>query len=63
MFVDWIGKWLRGGALDAVLQTTNVTGRCGEDILPTAAGVIVLIGYAVLFGILASLTTLRRDIT
>jgi hypothetical protein len=63
VFVDWIGKWLPGGALDAVLQTTNVTGRGGEDILPTAAGVIVLIGYAVLFGTLASLTTLRRDIT
>ena len=63
VFVDWIGKWLPGGALDAVLQTTNVTGRGGEDILPTATGVIVLIGYAVLFGTLASLTTLRRDIT
>lgn len=38
VFVDWIGKWLPGGALDAVLQTTNVTGRGGEDILPTAIG-------------------------
>ena len=63
VFVDWIGKWLPGGALDAVLQTTNVTGRGGEDILPTAIGVVVLLGYAVLFGLLASLTTLRRDIT
>lgn len=63
VFVDWIGKWLPGGALDAVLQTTNVTGRGGEDILPTATGVVVLLGYAVIFGILASLTTLRRDIT
>ncbi|GDX32655.1 hypothetical protein LBMAG15_15900 [Actinomycetes bacterium] len=63
VFVDWIGKWLPGGALDAVLQTTNVTGRGGEDILPTAIGVVVLVGYAVLFGILASFTTLRRDIT
>ena len=62
VFVDWIGKWLPGGALDAVLQTTNVTGRGGEDILPTAIGVVVLLGYAVLFGLLASLTTLRRDI-
>ena len=63
VFVDWIGKWLPGGALDAVLQTTNVTGRGGEDIVPTAIGVVVLLGYAVLFGLLASLTTLRRDIT
>ena len=63
VFVDWIGKWLPGGALDAVLQTTNVSGRGGSDILPTAAGVVVLLGYAVLFGILASLITLRRDIT
>ena len=63
VFVDWIGKWLPGGALNAVLQTTNVTGRGGEDILPTAIGVVVLLGYAVLFGLLASLTTLRRDIT
>ncbi|MDA3021431.1 MAG: hypothetical protein O2943_01970 [Actinomycetota bacterium] len=63
VFVDWIGKWLPGGALNAVLQTTNVTGRGGADILPTATGVVVLLGYAVIFGILASLTTLRRDIT
>ncbi len=63
VFVDWIGKWLPGGALNAVLQTTNVTGRGGEDILPTAIGVVVLLGYAVLLGLLASLITLRRDIT
>ena len=63
VFVDWIGKWLPGGALDAVLQTTNVSGRGGTDILPIWAGALVLIGYVLVFGALASVTTLRRDIT
>ncbi|CAB4859311.1 MAG: hypothetical protein F2793_00620 [Actinobacteria bacterium] len=63
VFVDWIGKWLPGGALDAVLQATNVSGRGGTEILSVWAGAAVLIGYAVLFGALASATTMRRDIT
>ena len=63
VFVDWIGKWLPGGALDAVLQATNVSGRGGSEVLSIGAGAAVLVGYAVLLGALASVTTMRRDIT
>jgi ABC-2 type transport system permease protein len=63
VFVDWIGKWLPGGALDAVLQATNVSGRGGSEVLSVGAGAAVLIGYAVILGALASATTMRRDIT
>ncbi len=63
VFVDWIGKWLPGGALDAVLQATNVSGRGGSEVLSVGAGAAVLVGYAVILGALASATTMRRDIT
>lgn len=63
IFVDWIGKWLPGGALDAVLQATNVSGRGGSEVLSVGAGAAVLVGYAVLLGAIASTTTMRRDIT
>ena len=63
VFVDWIGKWLPGGALDAVLQATNVSGRGGSEVLSVGAGAAVLVGYAVLLGAIASTTTMRRDIT
>lgn len=63
VFVDWIGKWLPGGALDAVLQSTNVSGRGGNEVLSVGAGAAVLIGYAVILGAIASTTTMRRDIT
>ena len=63
VFVDWIGKWLPGGALDAVLQATNVSGRGGSEVLSVGAGAAMLVGYAVLLGAIASTTTMRRDIT
>jgi len=65
LFFDWAGRWLPGGALRAVLQATAASGRGSSttDLLPVWGGALVLIGYAVLFGVLASATTLRRDIT
>lgn len=63
IFVDWIGKWLPGGALRAVLETTNVSGQGGTEVLTQGQGALLLLGYAVLFGAIASVTTLRRDIT
>lgn len=63
VFVDWIGKWLPGGALRAVMQTTNVSGQGGTEVLTQGQGALVLVGYAVALAIIASLTTMRRDIT
>ena len=64
IFFDWAGRWLPGGALRAVLQATSASGRgLTGDLLPVWAGALVLIGYAVVFGVVASATTMRRDIT
>lgn len=56
-----IGEWLPGGAAAAVLSTPD--SELAAQLLPPWAGVLVLLGYAALFGVLASATTLRRDIT
>lgn len=60
VFLPDIGKWLPGGALFAVLQTTGFDGR---EYLSVWAGALVLLGYTALFGALAALTTQRRDVT
>jgi ABC-type transport system involved in multi-copper enzyme maturation permease subunit len=59
-FLPAWGKWLPGGALSGVLQTT---GFNGATYLPVWGGALVLIGYTVLFGTIAALTTQRRDVT
>jgi ABC-2 type transport system permease protein len=60
LFLPSIGKWLPGGALNGVLQTTGVNNT---TYLPVWAGALVLIGYTALFAIAAALTTQRRDVT
>lgn len=55
-----IGKWLPGGALSGVLQTTGINGT---EYLPVWSASVVLIAYTVVFGALAALTTQRRDVT
>ena len=59
-FLPRVGKWLPGGALSGVLQTT---GFNGATYLPVWGGALVLLGYAGLFAVVAALTTQRRDIT
>lgn len=63
VFVDWIGKWLPGGALNSILQATNTSGFGGTDALsvPVAAG--VLIAYTAVFALAAVISTNRKDIT
>ncbi len=60
VFLPKVGKWLPGGALGGVLQAT---GFNGTTYLPVWGGSLVLIGYAVVFGMLAAATTQRRDVT
>lgn len=62
-FVDWTTAWLPGGALDAAMNLTYRQGEVTTGLLAPWAGGLVLIGYAVVFGALASITTVRRDIT
>lgn len=57
------GKWTPGGAAQALTTTSNSFGADTSYLLPPWAGALVLLGYAVLFAVLASATTLRRDIT
>ncbi len=59
-FLPKVGKWLPGGAANGVLQANSFTG---EPYLPVWQSALVLLGYGVLFAVLAARTTLRRDIT
>lgn len=55
-----VGRWLPGGALAGVLQTST---RTGASYLPVWAAALVLAAYGALFALVASRTTLRRDVT
>jgi len=59
-FLPKIGKWLPGGALNGILQAT---GPDNTSYLPVWGGALVLVGWTVLFGTAAALTTQRRDVT
>jgi ABC-2 type transport system permease protein len=63
VFVDWIGKWLPGGALNSILQATNTSGFGGTDALSVPAAALLLISYAVILAIAAVVMTNRKDIT
>lgn len=59
-FLPDVGKWLPGGALDGVLQTTGINNT---TYLPVWGAALVLVAYALGFAVVAALTTQRRDIT
>lgn len=58
------GKWLPGGALQALVQ-----GDAGlivvevPDLLPAAGGAALLLCYGAAFAAAAAVTTIRRDVT
>jgi len=58
-----VGKWTPGGAANSLINVRIDTGFGEADLLPAWAGAAVLIGYAVIFSLVASQTTVRRDIT
>ncbi|MEV0587206.1 ABC transporter permease [Nonomuraea sp. NPDC050310] len=60
-----IGRWTPQGAASALTNPGIDPGSMIDlgYLLPAWAGALLLLGYALLFGLLASLTTLRRDIT
>ncbi len=54
-----VGKWLPGGAANAMLQATSTNGH----LLAPWAGGLLFLAYGLAFAALATVTTLRRDIT
>ena len=62
-----VAPWLPGGALDSAMSVgmqADMTGSfTASTPLPPWAGILVVLGYAAVFGVIASRTTLRRDIT
>jgi len=62
-----VARWLPGGALNAAMDVglrADVTGTLTTaEPLPSWAGMVVLLGYAVVLAAVGSRTTLRRDIT
>lgn len=62
-----VGMWLPGDALKAAMDVGLRSEFSGQlvsaDTLPVWGGILLLIGYAAVFGAIASRTTLSRDIT
>ncbi|WP_283136862.1 ABC transporter permease [Rhizohabitans arisaemae] len=56
-----VGRWLPGGAAQAVFGVAPPIG--GTPYLPAWGGALLLAGYALVFAVVASTTTIRRDIT
>lgn len=63
LFVEGAAKWLPGGALNAAMDVTTAADLTTSDLLPVWGGALLLLAYAVAFATIASLTTVRRDIT
>lgn len=63
VFVSGIAKWLPGAALNSAMSVTTQQDLTAADLLPVWGGAVVLLAYAVVFGAIASVTTVRRDIT
>lgn len=61
--VPKVGRWLPGGATNAILQNQGFGNFTESDYLPIGAAALLLVGYGLAFAIIASRTTLRRDIT
>lgn len=63
LFIEGSAKWLPGGALNAAMNVTTDAELSSVDVLPVWGGALLLLAYAVVFAAIASVTTVRRDIT
>ncbi len=59
-FLPSWGRWLPGGALSSVLQSTGINNA---TYLPVWGGAAMLVGYALVISAFAAATTLRRDVS
>lgn len=57
-----VGRWMPGGATAGLLQEGRAATTHGA-LLPAWAGGLVLLGYATVIALLASVVALRRDLT
>lgn len=59
-----VGRWLPGGALQAIGQgNAGLTTVALPNPLPAGGGAALLLGYGIAFAAAGALVTLRRDIT
>ncbi len=62
-----LAQWLPGGALNSAMNVAlraDVTGSLTQaESLPAWGGILVLLAYTAVLGVIASRTTLRRDVT
>lgn len=63
MLVPAVGRWTPTGAAKAVSGWTRDAMPVAGDLLPTWAGGLVFLAYALGAAVMAVLTTTRRDIT
>jgi ABC-2 type transport system permease protein len=60
-FVPEVGKWIPGGAADALTGAANRAASGG--MLPMWAGALLFAGYGLVFAIGGTRFTIRRDIS
>lgn len=59
VFLPEVGRWLPGGAANAILQASTPNG----GLLPAWGGALLFCGYGLLFALLGARFAVRRDIT
>ncbi|RAY17179.1 ABC transporter permease [Actinomadura craniellae] len=63
VLVPSVGQWLPVGAVRAITRVTGFGGGAELDTLPVWGGTLLLLGYGLAFAAIATVTTVRRDIT
>ena len=59
-FLPDVGKWLPGGAVQGILQTTGLNNA---QYLPVWGATLLLLAWTAVLGTIAALTTQKRDVT
>jgi ABC-type transport system involved in multi-copper enzyme maturation permease subunit len=68
VFADWLGKWSMRGAITSVLdvavqqRNTQATLDIATDQLGPWQSVLLLMAYGALFAVVATATSMRRDV-